>query len=343
MSTNTNTDGASTAGSSVPNSPERIAPKRTRPQPTPNDSNAAEQFIRRSELDDLLDSFNENVASTIIAQNSTLAQSIRADTGNLIRAYDVGAQRQFSDITATLTLVQESLNSHDTRFSDLTTQIEELRAGLHIAETTSPNAAQSLINHQTFARDPNPSTIRVGAAELITREAILLAIAPWLGEANLSSADFTLNGPPIGKSFNLSFHGPTGLGALRATKALQLLKGADGTWREIHAISPTTAAIKLFLSPDKSPKQTRIEAASRKLFKIIQELHPTKTVNLLRREGVVSVDWKPLVKVGVENADSPTTLLWNAKVLQDLGLDKSPIHDRFNLDTGSTSNIMWAI
>ena len=106
---------------------------------------------------------------------------------------------------------------------------------------------------------------------------------------NLDINKYDLSGPNVGRNFSIKCRGSDGLGARRAKKALDQLRLSDGTWREMAATSPTGTTVRLYLSEDKSPKQIKVEAGGRKLFRAVQASVPGHQCNLNRREGAVSI------------------------------------------------------
>ena len=93
-------------------------------------------------------------------------------------------------------------------------------------------------------------------------------------------------------------------------------------------------------SEDKSPKQLKTEMYATKLLRAFKSVVKSLDIHLLRREGSVSVAWKPVAKIEVESADK-VSVRWNALAVRDLAIDKDSILEIFNGDTGSTSGVQW--
>ena len=123
----------------------------------------------------------------------------------------------------------------------------------------------------------------------------------------------------------------------RAKKCLDLLHNADGSWKPLEIRGPTGRTVKRFASADKSDKQLAVEQASKKLSKAIANLHKDRSVHCLKRQGVVTMDWKRLAKVDV-NSYREVQIQWNTLVITEYNIDKAAVRTAFDAlwDTRST-------
>ena len=123
---------------------------------------------------------------------------------------------------------------------------------------------------------------------------------------------------------------------------MQLMRNPDGTWREPAAVAPTGGTVRIYVSVDKSPKQNNIEASGRRLHRAFQAAGLNQTIHLNRKEGSISVAWKPVAKVLVQSADE-VSILWNALAVTELGIDKEAIMAGFADSSRSTAGAQWAL
>eukprot|EP00973_Karenia_brevis_P065911 9162223-Karenia_brevis.AAC.1 len=85
---------------------------------------------------------------------------------------------------------------------------------------------------------PDQTKLRINTTSNVSRASLLSALGSWL--SHFDSADWILLGPSVGvdKNWSIKFSGPAGPAARRARKAMQLLRGEDGSWHKYQAESP---------------------------------------------------------------------------------------------------------
>lgn len=62
------------------------------------------------------------------------------------------------------------------------------------------------------------------------------------------------------KNFAVRFTGAEPTASRRARKALDGMRRADGTWRRLEIASADGTQVPMYLHPDKSPQQSKVEA-----------------------------------------------------------------------------------
>ena len=109
-------------------------------------------------------------------------------------------------------------------------------------------------------------------------------------------------------------------------------------------LKETARPTAVFISNDKNRRQARTETAAKKVFRILSEAHPDLKFSLLRREGVVTIDRKPLARVKVAPGDVPISLLWDNEILATTTIDKKLINKAFE-ERFFTANgaVQWAV
>lgn len=310
-------------------------------------SDQAEVAITRSKLDEILDSFKnslnediaETVADTVRTANTALEGKINISMATTVRALDARAQKRLDSIQAEVDDTNSRLAKQEADTVKLWAAVEKLNSGLAIAEKAVVD--RSALDAEEFDRAPDLGIIRIGAPSLVARDAVRTALEPWLADAGLDDPKFQLTGPVVGQKFSIRVLGQAGLAAKLAQKALELLRLPDGSWREPAAVSPTGVQVRLYISEDKSPKQNKIEACGRRLLRAVKRVGITQSIHLNRKEGSISVDWKPLAKVQVHSKEE-VSILWNALVVTELSIDKSAITTHFFEAGGSTAGVSWS-
>lgn len=127
----------------------------------------------------------------------------------------------------------------------------------------------------------------------------------------------------------MPFPGNPHTAALRAGRALRELRSTDGTWRDFSAQSPSAGEGRLYLSAGKNRRQVRTEQAGRRLLRVLKEQIPGQEFHLLKKEGCVTVGWKKLARVMVDEDSAGTTVEWQAKYAGELGVDMATIQAVF--------------
>ena len=100
---------------------------------------------------------------------------------------------------------------------------------------------------------------------------------------------------------------------------LSLLRSDDGAWRKFSRITPADRDTEIFIGPDKSPKQIKMEMEGNKLLQVFKEKCPTLKPYLLRAEGVISVGWVPILNIEVAHGDESSAIHWNNAAVAEHG------------------------
>ena len=298
----------------------------------------------RSVLDELLNGFKENltkdITATVTATQTTLDTKITERITNLMREFDSATQRRMSDIEGRVIEVSGRMDDQVKAMQDMKKDIEKLKKGLVEAEVQQPTRAS--LNEENYDREPDVTILRVGAAELISKEAAVRAVKPWLDEADSDATQYEIIGPTLGRNFTVKFAGTGGLAAKRARRAFAMLRGVDGTWREMVAKSPLNKDIKIYVSEDKSMKTIKTETSAKRLMRAFKAVHPEKEVHLVRRTGTISVAWVPIARVDAANPDD-IRVMWNAAAVGEHSVNKNDIVMKFGTDAGASAQVNWTL
>jgi hypothetical protein len=298
--------------------------------------------VVHSDLEEMFRNFKKEIVSETSGLVSAMEHRVMDSTCNMLRTYDKGQCSKFDAVEINANALEARVVAHDSKLEQLQASIDVLSKGLVACSSATPQ------RHTVFSEDfdaaPSLSLLRLSVACNTTKVALQETVDSWLGENGaLGPTDYFLAGPEFGKNFSIQFQGEEGLASRRANKAHMSLRGDRGVWRELYVTGPDATRFKIFVSEDKSRKQIRTETAGKRLFKSLQEVHPTLPSVLRRKEGMVSCNWLPVVKVLVTSADGPPTLQWVAKSVQSLSINKDAITAAFNAATGGTASVEWSL
>jgi hypothetical protein len=287
----------------------------------------------------LLAEWQQHTQSVVQQSQQAIKQDLDCSVHSLLTKYDEGVQQQFraqqADIAKLYELVADLKRDKESMWKEVS----------HLRSTTeascSPETARAHKTEQTFDQQPNESIIRVNCKEHVDKEAVEAAITPWLQDGNfrlgheceLRGSDTTL-----AKNWTLSFAGEAGTSARRVKKALDLLRGSDGTWRRLELTTPLGRVLPIFLSADKNRKRILTETYVKKLFNLVKPQIPMSkgALHMLKAEGLLAFRWKPLARV-VVSPDSSFLIYWNPPVVAASGINKEQIVEAMESRTASVN------
>ena len=262
-----------------------------------------------------------------------------------------------ADITFLKGQFQETKSMQDKALAAIILRLEALEAQKRITDQEvgqlRATVAADLNNVQVdigWDSPPDQSKLYISAPASVQKSEVVKALSAfWNG--HFTAEDFAVWGAQdvLGKGFIVQFNGDAGRGARLARKALGLRRNSNGQWNDVYVKTPLGDSVKLYINPNKSPKQRKLESSSKRLFTLIKTALPQgiqeNEVQYNRRDGVVSCKWLKIAKVNITNRDDPPTLLFTSH-LETLGFDKEQIKYRFanySLDGGNEMEDMWCV
>jgi len=101
----------------------------------------------------------------------------------------------------------------------------------------------------------------------------------------------------------------------------------------------------LYISPDKSPKQRKLEYHIKKLGELIKTTYPHLTdVFVSRRDGNIKVDRVSLCRVEVSPSPALSKILWNPSERTKHSIDSAALNERFQAAVSRPSeSIDWSL
>jgi hypothetical protein len=312
------------------------------------DKEGGDETVKRSVLDDLLGDLRQKVAEDAAASTQasmeafqkTMEQKPYETMSDLLRKYDSTIQARFTAVDRTQGDMADTQNKMQAQLAQMQRDIQTLQEGLVVA--SQPKASRQAAVEADFDEEPDASILRINTSKQVSKASIATAIDEWLKRVK-TQGEWVVQGPSLNKNFSIVFQGDGGLAAKRARKAFQSLRNSDGSWEKLFAKSSDGTQEQIYIDENKNQKQMRTVRDGKKHFKILLELHADKEVHLARKDGAVSVGWRPLVKVLAQPGDKASQLLWNANALHALHIEKDPIVERFSKTIGRTSDVQWAI
>jgi hypothetical protein len=154
-------------------------------------------------------------------------------------------------------------------------------------------------------------------------------------------AEFKVQGAKIGHNFAVQFQGTNGLGARHVKKCIEYLRSNE--WPATYARATDGHSARVYFDFNKSAKMQKTERETKRLADAVRELHGDKDVHALRKDGIVTVSWRPIAKVQVHPGDEPTKLLWLHASVSELGINRQGIIDKFASSARRPADDQWAV
>jgi hypothetical protein len=196
----------------------------------------------------------------------------------------------------------DDVSAHVARLAESVKTLED-RVGM--AEKVECPNIRSNPDSPEFDRDPDQCIVRLNAAEMVSKESMVVALETLVHEANLKMEHFEIHGEPVSKRFVMRFTGTGGIAAQRARKLLSSLRTINGTWKRFQCKAPSGNDTNLYVGPDKNQKTIKTEVAGKQLVNVFKELYASKYPKLLKREGIVSAGYVSFARVTVAEDEDP--------------------------------------
>ena len=312
------------------------------------DAEEGADVVKRSELDDLLNQFKGDLTETMEASIdksvSELKDSLRAsvfeDTAALIRKLDESYQKRFQQTEGDIKHLHELHKESQSQIELLKKEIKQIQSGLSVAQKTTVTRKE--LFGDDFDAEPDLSILRVSVhgRGKATAAAIEVAVKELVENA-ACPAEFKVQGGKIGHNFSVHFQGANGLGARHVKKCINYLR--DNEWPATYAKATDGHSARVYFDFNKSGKTQKTERETKRLADAVRELHSDKDVHALRKDGIVTVSWRPIAKVQVHPGDEPTKLLWLYASVSELGIDRQGIIDKFSSSARRPADDQWAV
>ena len=269
--------------------PKKVLPPNKRHAPEPGAA-ASSSDMRAQLVESISNSVKDSLSDSIAKAIDEKMGDVDTLFASMLQEYDGKATKRFNAAEADIVELREKQEASHKSQDGIKDDIKKMQDMLCMVKEDKPPPPRADL---LFDRAPDLTTLTVSAQEALTKAAAWASLASLCDEGDIPHAEVELKGLERGlaKRFSLRFMGSQLLGTNRARQFKQLLREEGGTWRNIMAQSPAGRHVKLFISDDKSEMQSRTEVAGKRLLAAMQEQHPDKHVDSLKRDSVITMDW----------------------------------------------------
>ena len=230
-----------------------------------------EAIIMRSQ-EGLAANLRTTVSSTVMASvNATMAefQRVNIDRFNL-------QDNKIDTISQSVQVHHDELNELKLEHDELKKELDTIRQLLGTSKGPSLSAPPLDSN---WCRAPRADVLNIGLSDFTSKAELTKTIAEWLStESSLTDQVGRLDGPELGRKFDLVFHGNPNTpdtGKKRAELANLSLRKPDGTGTKKFTTGPEGERVELFISKDDSTKSNREITLGKRLFEAFEKVHGT--------------------------------------------------------------------
>ena len=183
------------------------------------------------------------------------------------------------------------------------------------------------------------TVIVINAEAPITIDPVAHFVTQWLSDNGLSREDVDISSSrrsgETSKFLAVQFLGVPRTAAGRAFKLLGSLRNTDGTWKST-AVPFGGSHVRLFISADKSPKMVTTEIHTKIARKIMAAEFPQLRFSASTRDGVISNDQVPLVRI-VAEARRQSHAEFDVLSLEKLRIPKDPLKAKLDEALGQVA------
>ena len=310
------------------------------------DSLPDDKPVSRSGVQEMLQAFRKGLDTTMGKAAETAMQAVKQEifehVDALFTEYDKSVQDRFGSHGRELASQRTQLQHHEEELATLKRDMEKMRNMVGVATTAHPTRNQLAEPEFYVEADPSILKLNTDKGTQVPKTRIIELLKPWMEECQLSDSDWKVVGGELDRNFDVLFQGEGGVGGFRARKVFQTRRNREGEFRPL-AVQSSTGPVQIYVKPNQNPNERKIEQDGRKIFKLLKDKFPQRTVHLARREGAVSIDLRLAVKVVPRPGDAKSELQFNLDALAALGIDKKIILDSWAHVSGAVNRINWAI
>jgi len=329
MATNGNTS-CSNAGAS---SAAGAARKRERWE---DESTISDQTssLSRADVLDIVATFSNTTQETICTMRSSFLDALKVAVEDL----ETRSARRVAVLQAEVDCLRTQQNSIADAQAAMREDIDALRRALALAESSAGQAAAIeaasaavAAGNEIFDRMPDPTMLRISTRDLVELKEMQILVNGLLKDCDIPEGHVKLEGKDLDRRFRLRIvEGMVPLRIKRASKLIECLRSADGSWRQLRIRKATGGDLtNVYLSRDKSQRQVRIEMEMRRLRAAVESRHPGLSGHYDRVKGIFSIGWVPIAKLD-PIADAPTRVLWVNEAVQQHKIEKDEINRLFH-------------
>jgi len=203
----------------------------------------------------------------------------------------------------------------------------------------SPVAPEPTVFTQTgFYRQPDPTILLCNTQNgtKVSREKFWESVVALLGEAGLQESTVDCTGDDLDNRFELQFKGDRRTATARCLQFHSSLQLGRGKWKSTVVEAADGVQVPFYTDVDRNGATIRKEIMSKKLFDIVKEMLPGKTVFRNKKNGTLYIDRKPLATLHI-TGEFTTFVQWYPPACIAVGLDKDVATTKYTVLEGGPS------
>ena len=286
-----------------------------------------------------------NLGATLTTAISTniagvIEASLKSELANTMRVIDASVNKKLDDMSMQVNGLKSRVSECEANQSSMASDIARITTNLGLMENVTYETLQV---DDDFDRAPDPTTLSIGAADLVAKDTLFESLMPWLDRLGLSDKPFKLQGPPAGRDFTLKFTGNLQSAAQRAKKANLLLRSKEtGEWDKLYTKNQENETTQIYIGPDKPPKLKREIQLTKRLRKAFEAVHSDITSYYNPRIRHVCIDKTRIAKVVAVTFES-FEVQWIDEHIDLFKLDKAKILQNFDNHSGTAHNYTYSV
>ncbi|CAK0824240.1 unnamed protein product, partial [Prorocentrum cordatum] len=223
------------------------------------------------------------------------------------------------------------------RADALVDEQRRIRAQIDDIEKTLANAEKEIpiIDFQAleaWSRLLDARIFSVGAPELVGPAQVRAGISDWLTAAGLDNSMVRLDSSVPSQRFNVVVEGVLDIAIPRAHALARHVRNpaAPNGWRSFQCQAVGGGTVPLYVVPDQSPQQVRMNIQTRRLANILSESVPGQAFCAQRARGTIASQGVRLAKLEMgDRRETDTTIRWNMDMVSRLAIDRGAIAEQF--------------
>ena len=259
--------------------------------------------LTHSDLMSELDSFGDQLSDKISANvRATIVPEVISKTKEIVARLDEKIESRCGAVDNRLNLMQQEHAQLKAAMESISNR--QSRVETHLQASSSADAAVDDMRLEDWERGPIGHLLCVNAEDDVTLDAVQATIDSWFAAKSVPANAATLHGPALGKHFKLYFNGDAGFGTRMAKKTNLSLRGQGNNWEKLYCQSPSSAQVRLFISPDKAPKPKAAETMCKRVVKEILRTHPSLKCSINRHHWAILAGDLPIAKAAVDDPNN---------------------------------------
>ncbi|CAK0853655.1 unnamed protein product [Prorocentrum cordatum] len=296
----------------------------------------------RTDMQAMLQSCIRQATDAIAATSMAQVTSCQTQLVRMFQTQQEAVNRSLAVQTRDIAAIGQRADALEAEQAAMRKQIGDINKVLAIAEKELP--LMDFQELEAWGRQPNPRVFSIGAPQLVGPAQALQGLEDWIRAAGLTNDMVCLDPAVPSKRFNVLVQGGDSVALPRAQALARQLRDPAGRngWRAFCAQSVGGGTVPLYISPDKSPQQVRMEIQSRRLSTLLAEAYPGISFSAQRARGIVTSQGVNVAKLEMgESRHIDTIIRWNPDMVARLHIDRESINAQFKKAFSVVDNTEW--